>query len=94
MIEGCFNSREKQLKLSVIHNFIYRKITRIETALPLGTTERTITKLANNVRRKGIIGIKHGNTGKTPVNKTVSDRLSKAVQEYEKTLRNECYPCT
>jgi len=70
MIKGFFMSRENQLKLSVINDFIYRKITRIETALPLGTSERTITRLANKVRRKGIIGIKHGNTGKTPVNKT------------------------
>jgi hypothetical protein len=84
MIEGCFMSKEDQLKLSVINDFIYRKITRLEAALHLGTTERTITRLANKIRRKGIIGIKHGNTGKTPVNKTASDVLSKAVQEYEK----------
>lgn len=77
-------SKKDQLKLSVINDFIYRKITQIEAALELGTTERTMTRLANKVRREGIIGIKHGNTGKTPVNKTASDLLSKAVQEYEK----------
>ena len=78
MIEGCFMSKEDQLKLSVINDFIYRKITRIEAALQLGTTERTITRLANKIRRKGIIGIKHGNTGKTPANKTASDEFGRA----------------
>lgn len=52
MIEGCFMSKEDQLKLSVINDFIYRKITRPEAALQLGTTERTITRSPKRLNTK------------------------------------------
>jgi len=84
MFEGIFMSKNDQLKLSIINDFIYRRITRPEAAQLLDTTERTVTRIANKIRRQGIAGIKHGNSGKTPANKTSSTLLSKAIQKYEK----------
>jgi transposase len=84
MFEGIFMSKNDQLKLSIINDFIYRRITRPEAAQLLDTTERTVTRMANKIRRQGIAGIKHGNSGKTPANKTSSTLLSKAIQKYEK----------
>jgi hypothetical protein len=56
----------------------------LEAAQLLDTTERTVTRMANKIKRQGIAGIKHGNSGKNPANKTFSTLLSKAIQKYEK----------
>jgi hypothetical protein len=80
---GVFMSKEEQVKFSIVSDFIHRKITRSEAALLLDTTERTITRLARKIDRGGMPGIKHANTGRTPVNKTPSAMLSKAVSIYE-----------
>ena len=80
---GIFMSKEEQIKFSVVYDFINRKITRPEAALHLGVTERTITRLARKIQRSGISGVKHANTGRTPVNKTPTALISKAVTLYE-----------
>ncbi len=56
----------------------------LEAAQLLDTTERTVTRMSNKIKRQGIAGIKHGNSWKTPANKTSSTLLSKAIQKYEK----------
>ncbi len=80
---GVFMSKEEQVKFSVVSDFIRRKITRSEAALLFDTTERTITRLARKIDRGGMPGIKHANTGKTPINKTPIALISKAISIYE-----------
>ena len=89
MFEGIFMSKNNQLRLSVINNSIDRRITRPEAAQLLDTTERTVTRMANKIRRQGIAGIKHGNSGKTPANDISSKRI------YSKLLgKKQHYRCT
>jgi len=76
-------SKEEQIKFSIVSDFIRRKITRAEAALLLSTTERTVTRLARKIERGGMPGIKHANTGRTPINKTPTAMISKAVSIYE-----------
>jgi len=80
---GIFMSKNEQIKFSIVSDFIRRKITRSEAALLLGTTERTVTRIARKIDRGGICGIKHANTGSVPVNKTPLALTSKAVSIYE-----------
>jgi len=87
MFEGIFMSKNDQLKLSIINDFIYRRITRPEAAQLLDTTERTVTRMANKIRRQGIAGIKHGYNGKIPQHKI--NALLKADVEY--LLKNDYY---
>jgi hypothetical protein len=82
-MEGVFMSKEEQIKFSIVSDFIRRKITRSEAALLLSTTERTISRIARKIDRGGICGIKHANTGRTPVNKTPPALMSKAISLYE-----------
>jgi hypothetical protein len=82
-MEGVFMSKEEQIKFSIVSDFIRRKITRAEAALLLSTTERTVTRLARKIDRGGMPGIKHANTGRTPINKTPTAMMSKAVSIYE-----------
>lgn len=76
-------SKNEQIKYSIISDFIRRKITRSEAANLLQTTERSVTRLASKVERGGICAIKHGNTGRSPINKTPLALISKAIAIYE-----------
>jgi len=67
---GVFMTKSDQVNLGIIEDFRMGKISRKEAALKLGVTERSITRRAKKVREKGAAGIKHGNYGRIPKNKT------------------------
>ena len=75
---GVFMSNKDIFELEQIEKFLAGKITRAEAALFLNTTERTISRKARKVESQGLMGIKHGNTGRRPINKK-SDLLKASV---------------
>jgi transposase-like protein len=57
----------------MIQNFIDGKINRKEAARLTGLTERSVTRISKRISEKGLRGLKHGNRGKTPHNKTAKE---------------------
>jgi len=53
-------------------------LSRRETAMVLGVSEKTVQRMAKAVRENGLQGVKHGNTGRTPSNK-LDDTLKNSV---------------
>jgi transposase len=78
-------NKNEQLEYKIIKEYLDQKINRKDCAKILGLSERTITRKAKNIETKGILGIKHSNIGKVPINKTNScfkDEVIKLVQNF------------
>jgi transposase len=67
--EGIFMSKKEQFEYRIIYDFITGKLKRSEASELIGKTPRTITRVANRVRKKGMLGVKNGNIGRKPSNK-------------------------
>lgn len=67
--DGIFMSKNEQFRYEMICAFQNGEMTREEVAFILETTPRNVSRLSKRVREKGMLGIKHGNTGKIPINK-------------------------
>ena len=81
--EGIFMSKNEQFEYRIIYDFISGKLKRSEASILLGKTERSVTRIANRVRSKGMLGVKHGNIGKKPANKIcpfMKEEVLKLVQ--------------
>jgi hypothetical protein len=85
--EGIFMSKNEQFEYRIIYDFICGKLKRSEAALLLGKTERSVTRIANRVRSKGMMGVKNGNTGKKPVNKSCPFMREKVLD----IIKNDYY---
>jgi len=57
-------------KLSIIQKGLDKVISVSDSAKLLGLSERQVYRLRDAVRRKGALGVVHGNRGREPVNKT------------------------
>ena len=82
--KGIFMSKNEQFEYRIIYDFISGKLKRSEASLLLNKTERSITRIANRIRSKGMMGVKNGNTGKKPVNKScpfMKEKVLKLVQD-------------
>jgi transposase len=72
MTEGVITvSKQEAYKHRVISEFVTGKLKRSEAAKLLGVRERSVSRLAHRFREKGLLGIKHGNCTRRPVNRTV-----------------------
>ena len=85
MAKGIFMSTLEQLIYSIIEDFRTGKITRKESALILGVSEKTITRKAEAIRKFGMVGVKHGNCGKSAVNR-VDPAIETTVIELIKNI--------
>lgn len=61
-------TKDEQYRHALLMDFVSGKLKRNEVARLLGFQERSITRLCARVRIKGIAGVKHGNSGRKPVN--------------------------
>jgi len=68
--EGIFMSKNGQFTHQAVSDFIQGKLSRRETACLLSVNERTVTRLARRVEKKGLLGVIHGNRDRAPSNKT------------------------
>ena len=65
---GVFVTKSEQVSFRVIEDFREGKLSRGEAALLLGVSQRALSRQAGRVRQMGLRGVKHGNSGKQPVN--------------------------
>jgi len=75
---GVIMSKRDVFEFEQIERFLAGQQSRSNTALLLGQTTRTISRKARKVESKGLLGVKHGNLGKRPINKK-SDLLKMHV---------------
>ena len=66
----------ESFRVDICHQVLRGEIGPKEAALKIGKSYRQTLRIIAKVQAKGLVGIKHGNFGKTPVNK--SDPLLKA----------------
>lgn len=69
MNDGVFMSKREVFEFEQIEKFLSGRLRRSDTSVLLGQTERTVSRKARRVESKGLLGIKHGNTGRRPQNK-------------------------
>ena|GEM_PF-3138791 len=84
---GVFISKRDVFEFKQIEKFLSGRQKRNETSVLLGQTECTLTRKSRRVESKGLLGIKHGNTGKRLRNKK-SDLLKAHVFSL---IRNEYF---
>ncbi len=70
-------SKNEQRIHMVVEKYRAGLYSRQETALKLDKSERQISRIAAKIREFGIAGVKHGNCGRSPVNR-ISDELVKS----------------
>lgn len=82
--EGIYMSKTGQFTHQAVSDFLQNKLTRRETAELLQVRERTVTRLARRIEKKGLFGVIHGNRERTPSNKkpkTLQSDVMKLVEE-------------
>jgi transposase len=78
--EGIFLKTREAVELGLLEDFRAGRRTRQQVAELLGVSERTIARRVSKIRRHGVIGIKHGNHGKTPVNRRIETEKERALE--------------
>ncbi len=79
---GVYMSKRDQIRFVTIERFRKGELSRSETALKLGLSERQITRIAKNVREMGLSGVVHGNRGRRPWNKKEQTLIEQYVELY------------
>jgi transposase len=59
-------SKGGALAYEIVSEFMMGKLSRKEAALLLEVRERTVSRLARRIEKKGIFGLEHGNRGRAP----------------------------
>ena len=76
--EGIYMSKNGQFTYQAVADFLNHKLSRRQTAELLQVKERTVTRLARRVEKKGLFGVIHGNRDRVPSNK-IPEELKKSV---------------
>lgn len=79
-----YMSEREKIKLQVITKVTQNKLSRWQAQKVLGVSEWTIRRYLRAFEKKDILFVKHGNWGKSPVNKTpqeLKDRVERLVRE-------------
>jgi hypothetical protein len=63
----------EQRKIDVAYQVIHGQLAMNQAALLLQKSYRQTRRIVAKIKAKGILGAKHGNFGKTPVNKTLDE---------------------
>lgn len=67
--KGIYMSKNGQFIHQVVTDFLQGKFSRSEAATLLEVTQRTITRMARRIEKKGLFGVIHGNRDRAPSNK-------------------------
>jgi transposase-like protein len=84
---GIIVSVRDEFVFRIVEDFREGRVNRKQASQLLGVTERQVTRLTAKVRRHGLRGVKHGNCGRSPVN-----RLSDDVRQKSLNLAATLYP--
>lgn len=77
---GIVVNKHEQYRHQIVTEFIAGKIKRREASLLLGIRERSVSRIAARIRSRGLAGIKHGNTGRRPVNRIPGELRSEVLR--------------
>lgn len=80
---GLFMSAKESIRYQIVSKYIYGKLHRDKAAQILNVSERTITRLAQKIKDKGICGIKHGNFGNKFCKRLDPKPLDKIIHLYK-----------
>lgn len=80
---GVRMSFKESFEVDVCHQVLRGEIPAKLAALKINKSYRQTLRIIDKVRLKGIIGIKHGNYAKTPVNKSDSELKKKILNLYK-----------
>ena len=80
--EGIRMSFKESYQVDVCHQVIRGELPAKVAALKLEKSYRQTLRIIDKVRSKGIVGIKHGNFGKVPVNKSDPQFKEKILKLY------------
>ena len=86
-MKGVFMSSKEQRAYQLCQDCLAGKLTIQEVSILIPKSYRQTQRLINKVKLQGMAGIKHGNSGKTPYNKT-PDQLESEVKSL---LKNDYY---
>jgi transposase len=82
--EGIYMSKNGQFAYQAVSDFLQGKLSRRETSELLQVRERTVTRMARRIEKKGLFGMVHGNRERVPSNKKsdgFKNDVMKLVQE-------------
>lgn len=80
--KGVRMSFDESYKVDICYQVMRGDITPREASLRLGKSYRQTLRIVAKVQSKGAVGIKHGNYGKIPFNKSDSELKSKILKIY------------
>jgi len=81
--QGVFMSKIEEFKYRIISDFLHHKLKRSEVAELLSIHERSVSRIARRIERKGFMGVKHGNLGKSPKNRSSRQLKSEIMKIVE-----------
>jgi len=73
-------TKREQYRYQLVNEMLKGKMRRREVALLLNVRERTVSRMAGRIRKRGILGGVHGNRDREPVNKLPQQEIAKAVE--------------
>lgn len=78
--KGIYMSKNGQFTYQAVSDFLHGKLSRKETSELLQVRERTVTRMARRIEKKGLFGVIHGNKDRAPSNK-ISDAFKRDVMK-------------
>src|SRR5271155_2645091 len=81
---GFFVSKRMEFENQVISDFLSRKMSRVQASELLGVRERTISRKARRIEKKGLSSLVHGNKRRTPPNKILEATRREVMELVEK----------
>lgn len=73
-------SQETLNRDEVVRDFIAGRLSRKEAAAAIGKSERQVSRMIGKWRRKGILGLEHGLTGRAPPNRIQTDLYDEVLK--------------
>lgn len=86
MRQGLFMSLKEQKDLDIIYQVLRFEICSKEASFLLNKSYRQTLRIIEKIKNKGILGIKHGNLNKVPINKFDEDFKNKFLQIYKESF--------
>ncbi len=86
-MKGVYMSSLEQRTYQLCQDYLAGKLTIMEVSILIPKSYRQTQRLINKSKLHGMTGIKHGNSGKTPYNKTPAQLES----EVKSLLKNDYY---
>jgi transposase len=78
--EGILVSKRMEFEHQVISDFLSRKMSRVQASELLGVRERTISRKARRLEKKGLSSMVHGNKKRSPSNKILESKKHEVMK--------------